>query len=120
MVREVAIDKRSIYLISPNKAGPEMYEVMCASTSARKRWKQLLEDAVANCPDEDEGVVEDEVEEEKKAAEARAEKIKGLLEAMQEKDKQLNTIMEEKNKLMEELRETVTKEDLLGTVSLLV
>ena len=38
-------------------------------------------------------------------------------EAMQEKDKQLTTIMEEKNKLMDELKETVTKEDLLGTVS---
>ena len=36
---------------------------------------------------------------------------------MQEKDKQLTTIMEEKNKLMDELKETVTKEDLLGTVS---
>ncbi|XP_072039123.1 uncharacterized protein [Amphiura filiformis] len=116
MVRDVAIDKRSIYLISPNKAGPEMYEVMCTSTSHRKRWKQLIETAVQECPDDDEGVVEDEIFEEKKAAEARAAKVKKLLEKMQEKDKQLNTIMEEKNKLMAELKETVTKEDLLGTL----
>ena len=82
MVRDVAIDKRSIYLISPNKAGPEMYEVTCTSTSHRKRWKQLIEEAVQECPDEDEGVVEDEIFEEKKAAEARAAKIKKLLGKM--------------------------------------
>ncbi|XP_022086949.1 A-kinase anchor protein 13-like [Acanthaster planci] len=117
MVRDVAIDKCSMYLISPNKIAPEMYEVNCDTPEKRKRWKEILEQAIHDCPDEDEGVGEDaETDEEKRAAEARAAKIKKLLEQMQEKDNQLNEIMEEKAKLVEELKDTLSKDDALGTL----
>ncbi|XP_071793867.1 rho guanine nucleotide exchange factor 28-like isoform X2 [Asterias amurensis] len=117
MVRDVAVDKCSIYLISPNKAGPEMYEVNCENTDKRKKWKEILEQAIIDCPDEDEGVGEDaETDEEKKATEARAAKIKKLLDEMQEKDNKINEIMEEKAKLVEELKDTLNKDDVLGTL----
>ena len=54
MVRDVAIDKCSMYLISQNKAAPEMYEVNCETSENRKKWKEILEQAIHDCPDEGE------------------------------------------------------------------
>ena len=54
MVRDVAIDKCSMYLISPNKIAPEMYEVNCDTPEKRKMWKEILEQAIHDCPDEGE------------------------------------------------------------------
>ncbi|XP_077988756.1 rho guanine nucleotide exchange factor 28-like isoform X2 [Glandiceps talaboti] len=114
MVRNVATDKQSIYLISPHKPRPEMYEIMFGSTDERNLWKETIEEAVKNCPDEDEGVVEEEIDEERKQAEARAAKINTLLEQMQEKDQQLDNLLIEKWKILLGMTELVGKTETSG------
>ncbi|XP_070543265.1 rho guanine nucleotide exchange factor 28-like isoform X4 [Ptychodera flava] len=114
MVRNVATDKQSIYLISPHKAGPEMYEIMCNSTEERDLWRRHIEEAVKNCPDEDEGVVEEEVDEERKQAEVRAAKVTTLLDKMQDKDRDLNNTLSEKWNILVEMTELIGKAEASG------
>ena len=37
MVREVATDRKAIFLVSTSLQGPEMYEIVCESPSEKKR-----------------------------------------------------------------------------------
>ncbi|XP_041464034.1 rho guanine nucleotide exchange factor 18-like isoform X6 [Lytechinus variegatus] len=121
MVRDVAIDPKSVYLISQNKAGPEMYEVMCTSEHARGEWKKRLLEAIEQCPADDpvdSGIDNNNEEEEKKKAEERALRMKKLLEMMHAKDKELNSIISEKMRLVGELKELIVKEDSLGSLKI--
>ena len=38
MVREVATDRKAIFLVSTSLQGPEMYEIVCESPSEKKRY----------------------------------------------------------------------------------
>ncbi|XP_071506121.1 uncharacterized protein [Diadema antillarum] len=121
MVRDVAIDSKSVYLISPNKAGPEMYEVMCPTEHARKEWKKMLLEAIEECPPEGMPLtfgVDVQNEEDRKAAERRALRIKQLIDMMHDKDKQLTRIMTEKMSMMTEVKELIMKEDGMGSLKI--
>ena len=43
-------DSRGIYLISHKKNNPEMYEIVCNTSSDRQKWIPILQKAAANCP----------------------------------------------------------------------
>ena len=47
-------DSKGVYLISPNKMAPEMYELTCKTTEERKTWIKTLRKAIENCPEEGE------------------------------------------------------------------
>ncbi|XP_073242389.1 rho guanine nucleotide exchange factor 28-like isoform X6 [Porites lutea] len=53
MVREVATDRKAIFLVSTSLRGPEMYEIVCESPSEKKRWMDIIKDAAAKAPAED-------------------------------------------------------------------
>ena len=83
MVREVAIDRRAIFLVSTSQQGPEMYEIVCDSPEEKKRlveaptftqltvvfliavsglmifvlcvfrWMDIIREAAANAPEDD-------------------------------------------------------------------
>lgn len=53
MVREVATDRKAIFLVSTSLQGPEMYEIVCESPSEKKRWMDIIKDAAAKAPAED-------------------------------------------------------------------
>ena len=38
IVREVATDRKAIFLVSPSSQIPEMYEIVCESAAEKKRW----------------------------------------------------------------------------------
>lgn len=50
IVREVATDRKAIFLVSPSSQIPEMYEIVCESAAEKKRWMEIIRDAVANAP----------------------------------------------------------------------
>lgn len=50
IVREVATDRKAIFLVSTSSQGPEMYEIVCESPAEKKRWMEIIREAVANAP----------------------------------------------------------------------
>ncbi|PFX30955.1 rho guanine nucleotide exchange factor 28-like isoform X3 [Stylophora pistillata] len=50
IVREVATDRKAIFLVSTSSQGPEMYEIVCESAAEKKRWMEIIREAVANAP----------------------------------------------------------------------
>jgi len=51
-------DSRGIYLISHNKKNPEMYEMVCNTSTDRQKWIPILQRAAANCPaDSNDGMI---------------------------------------------------------------
>ncbi|KAJ7385328.1 hypothetical protein OS493_016404 [Desmophyllum pertusum] len=50
IVREVATDRKAIFLVSTSSQGPEMYEIVCESPNEKKRWMEIIREAVANAP----------------------------------------------------------------------
>ncbi|KAJ8029004.1 Rho guanine nucleotide exchange factor 18 [Holothuria leucospilota] len=112
MVRDVAIDTKSIYIISRYKQGPEMYEISCKSSQDRDQWKKAIEKAVAECP-----IQEETAEEEKRLAEEKLAKMGKILEDWKETDKQLLNIITTKIKMSKELRElALSREDVSSQV----
>ena len=47
IVRPVAADAKSFFVISSNKASPYMYELRASSKSKAKAWAEKLEDTVS-------------------------------------------------------------------------
>jgi len=102
LVREIAGQfSKGVYLISSNPYEPEMYELLFSTAKDQKIWIDQIRYAVENCPDEDEGVLNDC--EEKKVEEARKAKIRELLNAMYEKDAIMAKICEDKMKIFAEM-----------------
>ncbi|XP_071965697.1 rho guanine nucleotide exchange factor 28-like isoform X2 [Antedon mediterranea] len=109
MVREVATDNKSIYLISTASSGPEMYEVKCESDD-RKKWKSIIEEAVKECPAPDE-IQDTEIDEHNRLTEARAKKIKQFISDLQEKDNQLKALAIDKCNMVLELSKVIRNDD---------
>ncbi|XP_068734073.1 rho guanine nucleotide exchange factor 28-like isoform X3 [Montipora capricornis] len=133
MVREVAIDRRAIFLVSTSQQGPEMYEIVCDSPEEKKRWMDIIREAAANAPEDDnpdDGLIRTAAGERRKIIVRRASV---LIDQVQNKEledvdrrKNLAEIQElvcqiedfEKSKLEVEKREELskTKESLVAAV----
>lgn len=53
LIREMAAESRGIYIITPNPANPEMYELKVQSPKDKQLWIQQIREAVVNCPPDD-------------------------------------------------------------------
>ncbi|XP_005091096.2 uncharacterized protein LOC101851784 [Aplysia californica] len=120
LVREKrdARDSLGIYMISQNRATPEMYELVCKTKGEREDWLRLLEEAIrASPPDVDPMLWPDQNsgsasapltannEEEKRKKEEHANQIKLIIDQLHKKDEDIRECCEEKNKLMTTLME---------------
>ena len=102
LVREKAGQfSKGVYLISPNPHEPEMYELLFPTAKDQKVWIDQVREAIENCPDEDDGVLNDCKE--KKIEEARKARIRELLNAMYEKDSRMVRICEDKMKIFADM-----------------
>ncbi|XP_033124026.1 rho guanine nucleotide exchange factor 18-like [Anneissia japonica] len=110
MVRDVATDNKSIYLISTASSGPEMYEVKCESDD-RKLWKAKIEEAVKECPAPDEDLQVEEVDEQIRLEEVRAKTIKQFISDLQNKDSQIKSLATEKTNLIIELAKVIRNDN---------
>ena len=45
-------DSNGIYLITPDKKSPEMYEIVCNSAQDRQNWIAVLRSASDKCPED--------------------------------------------------------------------
>ncbi|ELU18663.1 hypothetical protein CAPTEDRAFT_209220 [Capitella teleta] len=122
-------DSKGIYLICQSKKNPEMYELVCRSADGRKAWIRMLKEAVANCPEETEGITS-ENEEEKKLLEARSVRIRQLIstelmnnfvksyyfstcvDQMHHRDQEIQGLCDHKMKLITDLLEVFAKEEI--------
>ncbi|XP_052101203.1 A-kinase anchor protein 13-like isoform X8 [Mytilus californianus] len=100
-------DSRGIYLISHNKKNPEMYEIVCNTSTDRQKWISILQKAATNCPPDSAEVDEEDSvrEEQRRLTESRSAKVNEIIEQLHKKDYEIKQICDDKNKLMVELLE---------------
>ncbi|XP_078672046.1 uncharacterized protein LOC144911668 isoform X5 [Branchiostoma floridae x Branchiostoma belcheri] len=110
LVREVANEERSLFLISANTV--EMYEIMCVDGKERETWMKIVREAVNNCPEEEDEGMKSETEEERKITEARTAKMNQLIEEMTNRDREVNHQLQEKMKALAGLTELIGREDI--------
>ncbi|CAH1255429.1 ARHGEF28 [Branchiostoma lanceolatum] len=110
LVREVANEERSLFLISANTV--EMYEIMCVDGKERQTWMKIVREAVNNCPEEEDEGMKSETEEERKITEARTAKMNQLIEEMTNRDREVNHHLQEKMKALAGLTELIGREDI--------
>lgn len=53
IVRAVATDPKAIFLVSTSSQGPDIYEIVFDSPDEMKRWMDIIHQAVANAPAEE-------------------------------------------------------------------
>ncbi|XP_035667320.1 A-kinase anchor protein 13-like isoform X6 [Branchiostoma floridae] len=110
LVREVANEERSLFLISANTV--EMYEIMCVDGKERETWMKIVREAVNNCPEEEDEGMKSETEEERKITEARTAKMNQLIDEMTNRDREVNHHLQEKMKALAGLTELIGREDI--------
>ncbi|XP_071171846.1 rho guanine nucleotide exchange factor 28-like isoform X40 [Mytilus edulis] len=100
-------DSRGIYLISHNKKNPEMYEIVCNTSTERQKWISILQKAATNCPPDSAEVDEEDSlrEEQRRQTESRSAKVNEIIEQLHKKDYDIKQICDDKNRLMVELLE---------------
>ncbi|XP_063434226.1 rho guanine nucleotide exchange factor 28-like isoform X7 [Mytilus trossulus] len=100
-------DSRGIYLISHNKKNPEMYEIVCNTSTDRQKWISILQKAATNCPPDSAEVDEEDSlrEEQRRQTESRSAKVNEIIEQLHKKDYDIKQICDDKNRLMVELLE---------------
>jgi len=115
IVREVANDVRGLYLIS--NITKLMYELKVASSDICKTIMHSIRQAVANSPDEDEGMASEE-EEERKQIEQRLERSRLMIVELEKKDESINQLLIQKMNLFKQLAESVDRGAAVGEYTL--
>ncbi|XP_078362026.1 rho guanine nucleotide exchange factor 18-like [Oculina patagonica] len=113
IVREVATDRKAIFLVSTSSKGPEMYEIVCESPEDKKRWMEIIREAVTNAPaDEnlDDGLITTAAGERRKIIIRRAHV---LIEQIQ--NKEVEDV--DRGKHLAEMQELVSQIEALEKVS---
>lgn len=109
MVREVATDRKAIFLVSTSLQGPEMYEIVCDSPDEKRRWMDIIREAAANAPEDDnpdDGLIRTATDERRKIIVRRA----GVL-IEQVQNRELEDVEREKN--LAEMQELVSQIEAL-------
>jgi len=109
MVREVATDQKAIFLVSTSRQGPEMYEIVCDSPNEKKRWMNIIREAAANAPEDenpDDGLIRTAADERRKIVVRRASV---LIEQIQ--NKELEDV--DRGKSLAEMQELVSQLEAL-------
>ncbi|XP_076443854.1 rho guanine nucleotide exchange factor 28-like isoform X2 [Babylonia areolata] len=113
-------DSHGIYVISQIRQSPEMYELVCRTRDERDHWMRILQEAIKNCPEEDEVQPQQPevvMEEERRKQEEKSRKMKDIINSLHQKDDVIKGLCEEKNRLMMELLEVSTAKEEGGSRS---
>ncbi|CAK8677316.1 unnamed protein product [Clavelina lepadiformis] len=112
IVREVAYDERGLLLMS--MSSQQMYKLKLTSINDCKTIAQVLNVAIPNCPDDDEGVSSED--EEEKRLHERLNEVQTRIAQLEEKDEKINRLLIEKMILFKSLAESVDQGSAVANI----